>query len=146
MVSSPAPLDSGGREKMRIALLAVAGVALAGFLIVAVVMPQLAETQARDAAQALIAGAEQAKQQVDAAAAKSGKLDGAGAGVKVAARTDPKHGEMKWVVLDNGAIRGWNEQNALEITVTPMLQGGKTGWNCKGYPVTAMPPSCGGRS
>lgn len=131
---------------MRIALLAVAGIALIGFLVVAVVLPQMAGAQAKDAAQALIAGTEQAKQQVNAAAAKSGKLAGAGVGVKIAPRTDPKHGEMKWVVSENGAIRGWNEQNALEITMTPMLQGGTPGWTCKGYPVNAMPVSCGGRS
>lgn len=131
---------------MRIALLAVAGIALVGFLVVAVVLPQMAGAQAKDAAQALIAGADQAKQQVNAAAAKSGNLNGAGAGIKIAPRSDPKHGDMKWVVSENGAIRGWNEQNALEITMTPSLQGGKPGWTCKGYPVTAMPTSCGGRS
>jgi hypothetical protein len=131
---------------MRIALLAVAGLALVAFVVVAVVMPQMAAGEARDAAQALVAGAEEAKRQVQAAAAKSGKLDGAGAGVKIAPRNDPKHGEMKWVVSDNGAIRGWNEQNALEITLIPTLEGGKPGWSCRGYPVSAMPPSCGGRS
>lgn len=131
---------------MRIALLAVAGIALVGFLVVAVVLPQMAGAQAKDAAQALIAGADQAKQQVNAAAAKSGNLNGAGAGIKIAPRSDPQHGDMKWVVSENGAIRGWNEQNALEITMTPSLQGGKPGWTCKGYPVTAMPTSCGGRS
>jgi hypothetical protein len=131
---------------MRIALLAVAGLALAGFLVVAVLLPQMAGAQAKDAAQALIAGAEPAKQQVSQAAAKSGKLEGAGGGVKVAPRSDPKFGEMKWVVSENGAIRGWNEQNALEITLLPTLQGGKPDWTCKGYPVSAMPPSCGGRS
>jgi hypothetical protein len=131
---------------MRIALLVVAGLALIGFLVVAVVLPQRAGAQARDAAQALIAGAEAAKQQVGAAAAKSGKLEGSGEGVKVAPKSDPKHGEMKWVVSSNGAIRGWNEQNAIEVTLTPTLQGGQPGWTCKGYPVSAMPPSCGGRS
>jgi hypothetical protein len=28
----------------------------------------------------------------------------------------------------------------------PTLQGGKTNWNCKGYPMDAMPANCGGRS
>ena len=130
---------------MRIALLVVAGLALAGFLVVAVVLPQMAGAEARDAAQALLAGAEPAQQQVSAAAAKSGRLDGAGSGVKVAPRNDPKHGEMKWIVSDNGAIRGWNEQNALEITLMPTLEGGKPAWTCRGYPVSAMPTSCGGR-
>jgi hypothetical protein len=109
-------------------------------------MPQMAAGEAKGAAQALIAGAEAAKQQVNEAAAKSGRLEGAGTGVKLASRTDPNFGEMKWVVSENGAIRGWNEQNALEITLLPTLQGGKPGWTCKGYPVTAMPPNCGGRS
>jgi len=135
-----------GEKKMRIALLAVAGLALAGFLVVAVVLPQMAGAEAKEAAQALMAGAEPAKQQVGAAAAKSGKLEGAGAGVKIPPRTDPKYGEMKWVVSENGAIRGWNEQNAIEITLMPTLQGRQPGWSCKGYPVSAMPPSCGGRS
>ena len=52
---------------------------------------------------------------------------------------------MKWIVAEDGAIRGWNEKNALEVALTPSLQGGKASWNCKGYPVNAMPASCGGR-
>jgi len=131
---------------MRTALLVVAGLALIGFLAVWLVLPQMASSEARQAAQALVAGAEPAKQQVGSAAEKSGKVAGAGNGVKVAAKNDPKHGEMKWIVSENGAIRGWNEKNALEVTLTPSLQSGKTSWNCKGYPVDAMPPSCGGRS
>lgn len=131
---------------MRIALLAVAGLALVAFLVVAVVLPQMAGAQVKDAAQTLIAGAEPAKQQVGAAVAKAGRLEGSGDGVKVPAKSDPKFGEMKWVVSQNGAIRGWNEQNAIEITLMPTLQGGQPGWTCKGYPVSAMPPICGGRS
>jgi hypothetical protein len=131
---------------MRIALLAVAGLALVAFLVVAVVLPQMAGAQVKDAAQTLIAGAEPAKQQVGSAATKAGRLEGSGAGVKVPAKSDPKYGEMKWVVSQNGAIRGWNEQNAIEITLMPTLQGGQPGWTCKGYPVSAMPGSCGGRS
>lgn len=131
---------------MRTALLVIAGLALIGFLAVWLVLPQMASSEARQAAQALVAGAEPAKQQVGSAAEKSGKLAGTGNGVKVAAKNDPKHGEMKWIVAENGAIRGWNEKNALEVTLTPSLQSGKTSWNCKGYPVDAMPPSCGGRS
>jgi hypothetical protein len=131
---------------MRIALLVVAGFALIGFLVVAVVLPQKAGAEARDAAQALISGAEPARQQVSASAEKSGNLSGVGKGVRVAAKNDPKHGEMKWIVSENGDIRGWNERNALEVTMTPSLQSGKANWNCKGYPVNAMPPNCGGRS
>jgi hypothetical protein len=126
--------------------LVIAGIALLGFLAVAVVLPRMAGSEAREAAQALVAGAEPAKQQVTAAAEKSGRLEGAGDGVKVAAKNDPKHGEMKWIVSQNGAIRGWNEKNALEVTLMPTLQGGKASWNCKGYPMDAMPPNCGGRS
>ena len=131
---------------MRAALLVVAGLALVGFLAVAYVLPRMAGSEARDAAQALVAGAEPAKAQVSAAAEKSGKLEGAGAGIKLQSKTDPKHGEMKWIVAGNGAIRGWNEKNALEVTLTPALQSGKTSWNCKGYPVDAMPSTCGGRN
>jgi len=131
---------------MRIALLVVAGLALVGFLVVAVVLPQMSGTEAREAAQALIAGAEPAKQQVGAAAEKSGNVAGAGKGVKLAAKNDAKFGELKWVVSDNGAIRGWNEKNALEVTMTPSMPGGKVAWTCRGYPVTAMPPTCGGKS
>jgi hypothetical protein len=130
---------------MRIGLLVVAGLALIGFLVVAVVLPQMAGAEARDAAQALIGGAEPAKQQISAAAEKSGRLAGAGQGVKIAPQTDSKHGEMKWIVASDGAIRGWNEKNALEVALTPSLQGGKVSWSCKGYPVNAMPASCGGR-
>jgi hypothetical protein len=131
---------------MRAALLVIAGLALLGYVAVAWVLPSMAGSEARDAAQALVAGAEPAKQQVGAAAEKSGKLEGAGNGIKVAPKNDPKHGEMKWIVSANGAIRGWNEKNALEVTLMPTLQGGKASWNCKGYPMDAMPASCGGRS
>lgn len=130
---------------MRVALLVVAGLALIGFLAVAVVLPQKAGADAREAANALIAGAEPAKQQVGASAEKAGNLSGVGKGVKVAAKSDPRHGELKWIVSDNGDIRGWNEKNALEVTMTPLLQSGKASWNCRGYPVTVMPVDCGGR-
>ena len=131
---------------MRGALLAVAGLALIGFLAVAVVLPRMSGSEAREAGAALVSGAEAAKQQVAAAAEKSGKLEGSGAGIKLAPRSDPKHGELKWIVSENGAIRGWNEKHALEVTLLPTLQSGKISWNCRGYPVDAMPPSCGGRS
>jgi hypothetical protein len=131
---------------MRGALLAVAGLALIGFLAVAVVLPRMSGSEAREAGAALVSGAEAAKQQVAAAAEKSGKLEGSGAGIKLAARSDPKHGDLKWIVSENGAIRGWNEKNALEVTLLPTLQSGKISWNCRGYPVDAMPPSCGGKS
>lgn len=130
---------------MRMGLLIVAGLALIGFLAVAVVLPQMAGAEARDAAQALIAGADSARQQVGAAAEKAGALAGAGKDVKLAARNDSKHGELKWLVAEGGAIRGWNEKNAIEVVLTPALQGGKVSWNCKGYPVSAMPAGCGGR-
>ncbi len=130
---------------MRIGLLLVAGLALIGFLVVAVVLPQMAGAEARNAAQALIAGAEPARQQIGATAEKSARLAGAGKGVKIAPKTDSKHGELKWIIADDGSIRGWNEKNALEVALTPSLQGGKLSWNCKGYPVNAMPASCGGR-
>ena len=130
---------------MRIGLLIVAGLALIGFLVVAVILPQMAGTESKEAAQALVAGAQPAQQQVSAAAEKSGNVAGAGKGVKLAAKNDPKHGELKWIIGDDGAIRGWNEKNALEVALTPSLQSGKLNWNCKGYPVSAMPTSCGGR-
>jgi len=130
---------------MRIGLLIVAGLALIGFLVVAVVLPQMEGAGLKEAAQALVAGTDAARQQVAATAEKSGKLAGAGKGVKVAPKTDGKHGEMKWIVSEDGAIRGWNEKNALEVAVTPALQGGKVAWTCKGYPVAAMPQSCSGR-
>ena len=130
---------------MRIALLVVAGLALIGFLAVAVVLPQKAGADAKDAAQALIAGAEPAKQQVATSAEKAGNLSGVGKGIKVAAKSDPRHGELKWIVSENGDIRGWNEKNALEVTITPSLQSGKASWNCRGFPVMVMPVNCGGR-
>ncbi len=128
---------------MRIGLLIVAGLALIGFLVVAVALPHMQSTEAKDAAQALITGAEPAKRQVAAAAEKSGNVRAAGP-IKLASRIDPKHGEMKWIASGDGVVHGWNEQNAIEITLMPSVQGGKTSWMCKGYPVDAMPPSCGG--
>ena len=130
---------------MRIGLLIVAALALIGFIVVAFVLPQMAGIEAREAAQALVAGAQPAQQQVAGAAEKSGKLAGSGAGVKLSSKGDSKHGEMKWIVADDGAIRGWNERNALEMALTPSLSAGKVSWNCKGYPVSAMPATCGGR-
>jgi len=130
---------------MRIALLVVAALALVGFLMVAVVLPQRAGTESKEAAQALVSGADPAKQQVSAAAEKARNLSGSGRNVKVAGKNDPKFGDMKWIVAEDGAIRGWNEKNALEMALTPSLSGGKVSWNCKGYPVSAMPMSCGGR-
>jgi hypothetical protein len=129
---------------MRMSLLIVAGVALAGFLAV-VFLQQKEGAERREAAQMLISGAESAKKQLAASAEKSGNLAGVGKEVKISAKADPKYGEMKWIVLENGDIRGWNEKNALEVTMTPTLQAGKASWNCKGYPITAMPASCGGR-
>ena len=131
---------------MRAALIVVAVLALAAFLAVAVVLPQMAGSEAREAAQALISGADAARQQIAAAAQKSGQLAGTGKDLKLPARADPKHGELKWIIEPNGAIRGWNEKNAIEISITPTLQGGAVTWNCRGYPITAMPASCGGKS
>jgi len=130
---------------MRVALLVVAGLALIGFVVVAVVLPQMSGAEAKDAAQMLVAGAETAKQQVAAAAEKAGKLENAGANVKIPAKADPKHGEMKWVVEAGGTVRGWNEKNAIEVSVRPELQGGKVNWTCRGYPIVAMPANCGGK-
>lgn len=130
---------------MRIGLIVVAILALVGFLVVAVVLPQKAGNDAKEAAQALIAGAEPAQKQISAAAEKAGNLAGTGKEVKIAPKTDPQHGELKWLVSDAGAIRGWNEKNALEVTFTPSMQGGKVAWACRGYPVSAMPAGCGGR-
>jgi hypothetical protein len=130
---------------MRAGLLVVAGLALVAYVAVAFVLPQMRGSAVREAAQVLVSGAEAAKQQVTSAAEKSGSLNGAGAGIKALERDDPKHGRMQWIVSENGAIRAWNGRNALEITLTPSLQGGKTGWSCRGYPLDAMPPSCGGK-
>jgi hypothetical protein len=129
---------------MRMSLLIVAGVALAGFLAV-VFLQQKEGAERREAAQRLISGAEPVKKQLTASAEKSGNLAGVGKEVKISAQSDPKYGEMKWIVSENGDIRAWNEKNALEVTMTPILQAGKASWNCRGYPVTAMPASCGGR-
>jgi len=62
-----------GDSTMRTMLIVVAILALAGFVAVAYVLPQMAGSDARDAAQALIAGADPARQQVAAAAASTAK-------------------------------------------------------------------------
>ena len=131
---------------MRIGLIIVAGLALIGFVVVAVVLPRMADSEAKEAASVLIAGTEPARAAVRATAEKNGgNLNGSGKGIKLPSRADPKHGELKYIVAEDGAIRGWNEKNALEIALTPAAQGGKVSWSCKGYPVSAMPPECGGR-
>jgi hypothetical protein len=130
---------------MRVGLLVIAGVALIGFIAVAVVLPQMAGGEARDAAAVLVSGENAAKAEVTAAAEKAANLTGAGANVKVAPKVDPKYGELKWIVEPGGVIRGWNAKNAIEIALTPMLGGGKVSWICKGYPGESMPVTCGGK-
>jgi len=130
---------------MRTLLLIVAVLALVGFVAVSFILPGMAGSEAKDAAQALISGAEAAKAPVAAAAEKAGNLTGAGNGVKIEAKKDPKAGDLKYVVEANGVIRGWNEKNAIEISLTPAVQGGKVSWACRGYPNAAMPASCGGK-
>lgn len=130
---------------MRAVLIVVAILALAGFIMVAVVLPQMAGAEAKEAAQGLIGGADPAKQQVAMVAEKTNALAGSGKDIKLAAKADPKFGELKWVIAANGEIRGWNEKNAIEISLTPSLAGGKVAWKCRGYPHTAMPVSCGGK-
>ena len=127
---------------MRVSLLVVAALALIGFVVVAVVVPQTQGAKAKEAAQALVAGAGPAQQQVTSIVEKSGNLSGAGRGVKIAEKSDPKAGRFKWIVADDGAIRGWNEENALEVALTPSVQAGKVSWTCKGYPLSAMPAAC----
>ncbi len=130
---------------MRIVLIVVAIASLLGYLAVAFILPQMESGGTRDAAAVLVSGANTAKAEVTAAAEKSGNLTGAGANVKLPPKTDPKYGELKWVVEANGVIRGWNEKNAIEFALIPTLAGGKVAWNCKGYPGQAMPVTCGGR-
>ena len=130
---------------MRAVLLVIAGLALVGFIAVSFVLPQMAGADAKEAAQALIAGTEAPKQQVAAAAEKAGNVAGVGNNIKVPASNHAKFGELKWIVEPNGAIRGWNEKNAIEISVSPSLKDGKVAWTCRGYPNAYMPTSCGGR-
>lgn len=130
---------------MRVVLIVVAVLALVGFLAVAVVLPMMADAEAKEAAQALIAGTEQAKQKIATVAAQTKTLDGSGKGLKLEPRKDAKYGELKWVIAPSGEIRGWNEQNAIEIALTPILQSGAVSWRCRGYPNRAMPADCGGR-
>ena len=130
---------------MRAALLVIAGLALAGFIAVSFVLPQMVGADAKEAAQALVTGAEGPKQQIAAAVAKAGNVTGAGSNIKIAPKSDPQLGDFKWIVEANGAIRGWNEKNAIEISVTPKLEGGKVTWVCRGYPNASMPTNCGGR-
>ena len=73
---------------MRVGLLIVAGLALVGFLAVALVLPQMKGAEAKEAAQALVAGAQPAQQQVSAIVEKSGNLAGAGKGVKLATQRE----------------------------------------------------------
>ena len=131
---------------MRAILIVVAILALAGFLTVAVILPQMQGSEAREAAQTLISGADGAKQQIEAAAKGAGNLTNSGKDIKLQTRVDAKHGEMKWIVEPSGVIRGWNEHNAIEISIIPTMQGGNVTWNCRGFPITSMPASCGGKS
>ena len=71
-------------------MLVIAALALVGFLMVAVVLPQKAGADSKEAAQALVAGADPAKQPVAAAAEKAGNLAGSGKDVKIAAEERPE--------------------------------------------------------
>ena len=130
---------------MRVGLLIVAGLALIGFIAIAVILPQMQSGEVRDAAAVLVSGANAAKTEVTAAAEKAANLAGAGTNVKIAAKNDPKYGELKWIVEPGGVIRGWNEKNAIEVAMIPTLAGGKVAWTCKGYPAQSMPVTCGGK-
>lgn len=130
---------------MRVGLLIVAAIALGGFIAVAFVLPQRALAETKDAAQALLAGADAAKREVSAAAERSGGVAGSGRGVKLVAKKDPNHGELKWLVSENGEIRGWNERNALEVAMLPSMEAGKVRWSCRGFPLEAMPAGCGAK-
>ncbi len=130
---------------MRVGLLIVAGLALIGFIAIAVILPQMQSGEVRDAAAVLVSGANAAKTEVTAAAEKAANLAGAGTNVKIAAKNDPKYGELKWIVEPGGVIRGWNEKNAIEVAMIPTLAGGKVAWMCKGYPAQSMPVTCGGK-
>jgi hypothetical protein len=130
---------------MRVTVLVVIAVlVLVGFVAIGYVVPGMEGADAKSAAQALLAGSESAKQQVTGAAEKSGNLAGAGKGIRIEGKKDAKLGELRWVVSEDGAIRGWNGENAIEIALTPTLQAGKVAWTCRGYPHGAMPSSCGG--
>lgn len=122
-----------------------AGLAVAAFVALVVLMPRMQRAETRAAAQALIAGASLAQRQIGATARKAGSLAGAGHGVKLSSRTDSKLGKLEWVVVDNGVIRGWNMEHAVEIAMTPALSGGAISWRCHGFPVEEMPADCGGR-
>ncbi len=113
---------------MRTWILIVAVLALVGFAAVSFTLPGMAGAEAKAAA-----------------AEKAGNLAGAGNGVKLEAKKDAKAGELKYVVEANGVAQGWNEKNAIEISLTPSLQGGKVGWACRGYPNAAIPANCGGK-
>ena len=130
---------------MRVGLLIVAGLALIGFIAIAVILPQMQSGEVRDAAAVLVSGAISAKTEVRGAAEKAANLAGAGTNVKIAAKNDPKYGELKWIVEPGGVIRGWNEKNAIEVAMIPTLAGGKVAWMCKGYPAQSMPVTCGGK-
>jgi hypothetical protein len=121
-----------------------AGLALAAFVALVFVMPRIQRAETRGAARALIGGARLAEQQIGATARKAGSLAGAGHGVKLSSRTDRTLGELKWVVEDNGVIRGWNKKHAVEIAITPALSEGSVSWRCRGFPIDAMPADCGG--
>lgn len=129
---------------MRIALLVVAALVLVLFVAIGYILPGMAGAEAKRAAQALLSGAEAAKAQVGKAAERSGSLAGSGREVKVDSRVDPKLGKLQWVVSENGEVRAWNGENAIEITLTPALKAGKVDWGCSGYPRVVMPTACGG--
>src|SRR4051812_49726581 len=118
---------------MRIVLLMVAGLALAGFLVVAVVLPQMAGAETKQAADALLAGAEAAQKQVTERAEKSGNVAGSGAEVKITAKKDPKHGGLKWLGAEKGALRGWNEKKAIQNKPIPSMPGRQIALARQGY-------------
>ncbi len=130
---------------MRIALLIVAGIALIGFLAVAVVLPHKAGADAREAAQALISGAEPAQKQVAALAEKTGNLAGVGKGHQARGeeRSQARRAQVDRV-RERRHPRLEREERDRSHHDARRCNRGKANWNCKGYPVTVMPASCGG--
>src|SRR4051812_7229204 len=131
MLSSPRAQrhkQQRGTENMRVSLLVVAALALIGFVVVAVVVPQTQGAKAKEAAQALVAGAGPAQQQVSSTVEKSGNLSGAGRGVKIAEKSDPKAGRLKWIPAQDGADPGRKVGNALQGALPPNAQARRRGW------------------
>lgn len=127
------------RSKIFLALSVFALVAI----IFALLKPMYVEVPPeRMAASRLFFATLDARQLVQKNIQQSGTINGSGRNLAYPSINDKKHGEMVWIISENGTIVGSNKKHNLTITLTPALKNGKTVWSCRFKPRQYAPGIC----